>query len=201
MIVKVETLKEWNDVVSLALSRGFTWFNFNESYRDKVNSDIFPYHNAHGRNPLYITLNNGNIFARAFIENGEESVTTAEYLNSYIYTVSQKDYERLNLIKNHADGTLLSYIGEHWVWLQNLQAIGTKALLKWFADDEHIKIVPESAKYVLWTKDDNGRTVYYNTIHGVPTFDREQKNAVKFDTEEQAEQAANDFWTVGEYNG
>ena len=201
MIVKVETLKEWNDVVSLALSRGYSWLNYDGEFEHEVNSQVYIRNINQGFSEMFISFRNRKINSYLFNSKSKETISADEYLANYIYTVSQKDYERLNLIKNHADGTLLSYIGEHWNWLQNLQAIGTKALLKWFADDEHIKIVPESAKYVLWTKDDNGRTVYYNTIHGVPTFDREQKNAVKFDTEEQAEQSANNFWTVGEYNG
>lgn len=198
MIVKVETLKEWENVIRLALSKGFRWESFEPALANKINPHLFETVKGSREVPVYVRLGKTekNILANVIGWGKDEVVLTAdEYLSTIVYKVTPQEFKLLNIIKEHDGQTLLRAISENWRWLQNLHAIGTSALLKWFANDPNVNIEAEQPKYILWSRDDD-RIVYYAKGHGVPTYVRSQSEAHKFDTEEEAEQTKNNFWTV-----
>lgn len=204
MIVKVETLKEWENVIRLALSKGFRWESFEPSLENKINSYLFKAVKGSHEVPVYVRLGKTekNILANVIGWGKDEVVLTAdEYLSTTVYKVTPQEFKLLNIIKEHDGQTLLRAISENWRWLQNLHAIGTKSLLKWFADEPNVNIEVGQSKYILQTRNDAGSVVYYADNFGVPSYVYVKEAANKFDTEEEAKAKEGDIWRAVIYDG
>lgn len=200
MIVKVRNLKEWEDVIRLALFSGNNWDNFDQAKDGEINSQLYL---KVVNTPVYVKLDNGRIIYDVFSTPGAKVISAEEYLSSrnFVYKVTPQEFKLLNIIKEHDGQTLLRAISENWRWLQNLHAIGTKALLKWFADDPNVNIEVGQSKYILQTRNDAGSVVYYADNFGVPSYVYVKEVAKKFDTEEEAKAQEGDIWRVVIYDG
>lgn len=149
-IVLVENIRQWDNVLDKFFAAGHKWPSGETEYKHhlwKCDQD----------NILGLTRD-GNI--NIMNKTNKKYSTYDEFMGEKIYTVTKREMETLETVKNHAGLNLMAAVSAWHVELSKINSIGNGAILRWLGGDDKISIVVEEPKWRLTAIDKDGDKAY-----------------------------------------
>lgn len=172
-VVHVTTLEQWESVLDVWFKQGYAWPAGDKEY----SGHIFEYGGRFLFLDDYIIYSINNYHDKPFIEYSEFIAQQKEDNKmATVYEVSQSVFEELQKIKAHEGISLIGAITLNAQFIKSIK-IGSKAILRYLADDPAIEFKVKETLYRLSRVDDVGDKVYMEFTCGTPDWDCVKDNA------------------------
>lgn len=184
-IVLVENIRQWDNVLDKLFAAGHKWPFGSTDYKHHLWKSNY-------KNLLALT-HAGDIIVMQ--STSKKYSTYEEFMGEKIYTVTKREMETLETVKNHAGIDLIRAVSNRKSELAAMQSIGNGAILRWIGGDESIKIVVEEPKWRLVALDKDGAKAFL----WVDQFDMQGSTTVEalalIGSKEELAKYKSDFWT------
>lgn len=193
--VRVESLKDWNLVISEAEKKGFHRPNWIGVYENLDENDF----------PTYVYMFNHEILRSPTRDDRYEEVKLSEYFKVF-YVKSILELSRMTIFRNKIkDGHhLLEFANDLKQIMSGHTSVEEEMAIKWLLGDTSIDVRVEIptmfALETIATNYENITFYYCETSQGIPTKTNSIKNAMLFGTKRGAERYQTPAWKIIEVN-
>lgn len=184
-LVLVENIREWDNVLDKLFDSGHEW--------PFGNTDKKHHHWKSGsKNLLGLSISGEIIYFNGKTDN---YISYDEFMGEKIYTVTKREMETLETVKNHVGIDLITAVSNRKSELAAMESIGNGAILRWIGGDDKIKIVVEEPKWRLVALDKDGEKAFL----WVDRFNIQGSTSVEelalTGSKEELAKYKSDFWT------
>ena len=184
-LVLVENIREWDNVLDKLFDSGHEW--------PFGSTDKKHHYWKHGdKNLLGLSLSGEIIYFNGKTEN---YISYEEFMDEKIYTVTKREMETLEIVKNHKGIGLLQAVSNRKSELAAMQSIGNGAIIRWIGGDESIKIIVEEPKWRLAARDIAGNMIYLSLNDCYVPYSTQIESFALTGSKEELAKYKSDFWT------